>query len=161
MIYVIGTDHIFQYRHSSETDQHLLADAFLLYLRQVAESFNAQVIAEEFSIEAFADFSKPPSIAQEVAADLGIEHRYCDPTQSEREKLSISSSDLRRREQHWLDSLRDCCAKTIVFICGASHTTSFQSLLSETGIEAHILCENWGGEYLGAYYCGLLNGLFG
>jgi hypothetical protein len=87
MIYLIGLAHRVQAVRIGEdkTPGHL---EFELWLRKAIENTRAAFIAEEDSEEALADPDRnAESIAQSVAWEMGIEHKFCDPTQDQRQAI--------------------------------------------------------------------------
>src|SRR5258708_6266900 len=85
MLHIIGLNHRAQARTpgSELTDeQRLLSDCLLRTIEQVSPAF----VAEEDSEEALTKRGKV-SIAQEIADKKRIEHRFCDPTDSQRKTI--------------------------------------------------------------------------
>lgn len=87
MIYIIGVDHSVQ--HLENPDTVRLANHFKKYLKGIVELLRIDVIAEEFSKHCL--HSTIHSVAESLALEIGIEHRYCDPSPEERVKLGIPS----------------------------------------------------------------------
>jgi len=160
VVYLIGVDHEIQYLPSN-SDLSLLQ-----FLQQKIRQLGIVLIAEELSQEAIERQenlikTKVDSISRHVAEITGIEHRFCDPNNSERESLGIpSTSDIRRklglkagqdepkverekrkywpvREQFWLEQIKDRIEEKLLFVCGACQ------LLERKNCKVEILSENW------------------
>ncbi len=145
MIYLIGVDHVVQHLNEEASPRKAeLVSGFAHHVEEAVKTFGATMIAEEFSTEALRNSNARISTAQTVADALGIRHRFCDPTSDERVRLGIAKSDHRRKEQCWLDCIKDNQDENIIFICGCSHLESFASLLVKEGFRAHIHSQGWG-----------------
>ena len=142
MVYLIGTDHSFQYL-GKQCDEHgiKLIMAFSTYLEEAAKRINACLIAEEFSMEALQINNVIASTAQKVAQKLNIAHVFCDPTSIERKRLGIERNDFALREQYWLKQIHGYLHDDIIFVCGNSHIPSFCALLHEDGIKT--ITDTW------------------
>jgi hypothetical protein len=87
MVFIIGVDHLIQY---SGPVPEALRDEFRNYLIETAQAKDISLIAEEFSREALVDvYHSSKDTAQEAAVMLNIQHRYCDPEESELRALGI------------------------------------------------------------------------
>ena len=166
MVYLIGVDHKFQYLDSDSSC------SFSQFLEQKVKQLGVVLIAEELSQEAIEREenlrkTKVDSTARHVAEITGIEHRLCDPNNSERKSLSIlTTRDIQqklglkvgqdepkverekrknwpKREQFWLDKIKDRVEEKLIFVCGADHIKSFKSLLESNNCNVEILSENW------------------
>jgi len=166
VVYLIGVDHEIQYLPSNS------GLSLLQFLQQKVRQLGIVLIAEELSQEAIEKEgrlrkAKVDSTARHVAEITGIEHRLCDPNNSERESLSIPTTrDTRRelglkagqdepkverekrkywpkREQFWLDKIKDRVEEKLIFVCGADHIKSFKSLLESNNCNVEILSEDW------------------
>ena len=82
MIYLIGLAHRVQAITIGE-DKTPGQEDFEKRLRELIQNTRPSFVAEEDSEEALADRSAR-SIAQIVAAEMVIEHRFCDPTTEQR-----------------------------------------------------------------------------
>lgn len=169
MVSLIGVDHIVQY--TNDYSDKSLIKSFSQYLVERAKQLKITLMAEEFNKEVLLMSNATACTARDVAEDLGIEHRFCDPTSSEREQVGIPSQrkikeqlgfkgllkdkEKKRvdeeeskyhlkREQFWLDKIRDKAHEPIIFICGDNHLESFKALLINKGFEVTILGKNWG-----------------
>jgi hypothetical protein len=152
MLHIIGLDHRIQARLPGvdlNEGQRLFADCLQAAIQEV----KPVLVAEEHSEEALENPPPPRiSIAKEIAGN--IEHRFCDPTRSQRRAIGYKSlmeieiemsmkrrwdEDRRRdacaieigryfpiRENFWLDRLQVnlCREKEAVFACGDLHIES-------------------------------------
>jgi hypothetical protein len=96
MLYIIGLDHCAQARKPGITPTKA-QQAFADCLRRTIAQVRPSLIAEEDSEEALADRHKI-SIAQEIAGETGIEHRFCDPTRKERKAIGCVDRQALERE---------------------------------------------------------------
>ncbi len=143
MIHIIGTDHrIAQFwsdliRQGGDPDTcAAIVGRFESYLRDAAASLNATAIAEENSKPLVDQKDGGSSVAEKIAQGLGLPHKYCDPNPEEPRE---------DREPIWMDRIRRFFPKepSIIFVCGADHSLSFQSLLERSGLDARVHCEDW------------------
>lgn len=156
MVIVVGTSHTIQ-----------VADPELKsYLQSLCQEFKVNAVAEEMSDEDLAEMNCTVSIPMQVANALHIPHRFCDPNSKERVTLGIrQENDIRisafpstlpesevaarlaeshaKRERYWLEQLRSLNFWPVLFVCGADHVTSFNHLLNQENIVAHIAAEDW------------------
>ncbi len=114
---------------------------FTTYIREQVTSLQITTIAEEYSEEALRG---EESTARQLAKQLNIEHRFCDPNTEERNKLKIDSNP--KREQVWLERIQDLNNSKILFICGSLHLNTFKNLLENSNIKTDILSDGWGSE---------------
>ena len=82
-------------------------------------------------------------VAKNVADELGLRHAYCDPDSEERLSLNIQRPE--DREPIWMARIQPLSPNetSIIFVCGAEHSVSFQSLLERNGLHARIHCQDW------------------
>jgi hypothetical protein len=149
MINIIGTAHSKTQFWSDAIRQGVSLDTcaaiverFEAYLRDAAISRQAEVIAEE-NCKYLVDLRPGGlSVAANVAEELGLRHIYCDPDPNERSALNIQPEC---REAIWMHRLQPFSpnATSIIFVCGADHSLTFQSLLKRNGIHARIHCRDW------------------
>jgi hypothetical protein len=153
MIHIIGTDHKKTQFWSDAIRQNKAKDTcaaivgrFELYLRDATILLEAAVIAEENSEQRVdkMDGGSPASVAKTVADALGLRHVYCDPDLNERGALGVGKHQ-NDREPIWMDRIQRFSPNetSIIFVCGADHAVSFQSLLEWNGLYAGIYCEDW------------------
>ena len=122
MIYLVGTYHELQHTGTIWKERTALKDVerarrdFQSYLREKVLELKPALVAEELSHDLLT-YVKGGSIAGDVAEELGIEHRLCDPGCEERERLGIpgKADDLTEpareqqfeiRERYWLRLLQ-------------------------------------------------------
>lgn len=132
-IVLLGTQHPLQ-EASPRTKADVLT-AFTDHLRAICASHAIAAIGEEMNLQTVNEWSGRPkrgSIPETVANEVGIPHRYCDPTQAERvligavsietnpsrraffELADVPAEDLEaeqmvrygRREEEWLRRVR-------------------------------------------------------
>ncbi|MDH3596358.1 MAG: hypothetical protein OEU09_14050 [Rhodospirillales bacterium] len=165
MIYLVGTHHELQHtgairkgRAAPERVERARRE-FQSYLREKVLELSPALVAEELSQDLLTG-RNGRSIAGDVAEKLGIEHRLCDPGYEERERLGIpgKADDLTGqardqqfeiRERYWLECISDIFDSTVLFICGADHTSRFKALLVENGWRPKVLEPYWGKEIYG------------
>ncbi len=154
MIHSVGTDHELQ--HTGKPSQapvetaNKARDDLKAHLRQLAEEIRPTVIAEEFSPDVL-NILNAASNVKAVADQLCIEHRFCDPSIAERARVGLplhgtedcDPGERRRfdaiREAYRLEALTDVLDRTVLFVCGADHVSSFSRLRHERGIAARVL----------------------
>lgn len=168
MIYIIGVNHELQYLDPS-------TGLFVKALREWSASCKVSLIAEELNQEAIDKEGKTrnqtlESTCRHVASSLGLEHRFCDPDNSERASLGIRSGrQIRRdlgvrageneelvemefrkdwpiREAFWLDRISDKIDEDLLFICGSSHVDNFVALVESKGHRVAVLYKDCGPE---------------
>ena len=111
------------------------------------------------------------SVAQKVAAELGLkEPLFCDPDSEQRKLLGIEDEKLielewdferrisadeakrriresrTKREHYWLKQLQKNVSESecpVLFICGAEHVNTFSKLLRESGFNVKCICDDW------------------
>ncbi len=95
MIYIIGVDHLIQYRNSIVPLP--VYDRFMEYIREIIAGYEIELIAEEFNSEYLKDlYSTDRGTLESCSLTLGVNHLYCDPGKEEREELGIPSyADIR------------------------------------------------------------------
>ncbi|MGB8993173.1 MAG: hypothetical protein WCD80_14055 [Desulfobaccales bacterium] len=167
MIYLIGVDHQLQHNGNNCAESQKRS-AFVQYLVNKIKELNISLIAEEFNFEALGKSQGTNSSCKIAAQESGIEHRFCDPTTSERESIRIPSknkiimdlfgkpkkilnhienkqvNDEERmfftlREKFWIDKIKDKNQENVIFICGKDHIVSFKSLVNKEGFDAEEL----------------------
>ena len=152
MIYIIGTRHSLQVwtdlvRKGGSLDASLQeVEAFENYLLNSAQSLKADIIAEEASDESVAAYTGGSSVPKDVAAQLGIEHLFCDPDTAQRQSIGKVGEKLHAaREAVWLARLEGCDPnnKSVIFVCGANHVNAFKDRLHSKQILAEIYCADW------------------
>ncbi len=81
---------------------------------------------------------------RQLAKQLNIEHRFCDPNTEERKKLGIDNDH--KREQVWFERIKDLENSKTLFICGSLHLDTFKNLLENSDVKTDILSDHWGSE---------------
>ncbi len=153
MIHIIGTAHertqmwsdAIRNGESCDTDSATV-EKFRQYLHDQAISLGATAIAEELSKQVVDDREGGMSVAKQVADDIRLHHLYCDPDRDERKKLGITlETDCSVREAIWLSRVKSLSPNetSIIFVCGANHSSTFNSTLERSGIQARIHCSDW------------------
>src|SRR5271163_1493456 len=94
MIYLVGCEHSLQ-TFSSASDYFPKAQrSFESFLRAAIQLNRVDLVAEELDVE-FPERRSRRSVALRLVSELksvmNIDHRYCDPCPSRREKLGIGS----------------------------------------------------------------------
>jgi hypothetical protein len=154
MLYLIGVDHSVQHDGRAGyrgPEFERLRQGFSEFLVQAAQKIDAIVITEECNEEVLTKFAATKSIASTVAAELGIRHLFCEPSNAERNWIGItrtgSPADYEKREMFWLEKLMVIKETSILFILGADHVTSFSELAKNTGLSVCVAEEYYGREY--------------
>jgi len=154
MVYLLGISHKFQWKKDLPN-----AREFKDYLKKKSKSLKIDLIAEEFSEEGLKKNKIKNTIPQEVAEDLNITHKFCEPNKEDLEKIGwISYGKIKKRlgfddpilagspedkaiikeqrkfyyirETYWLKQLEQYKNKNILFICGKDHIHNSNSLKS-------------------------------
>jgi hypothetical protein len=172
-VHIVGTSHSYQFGAGStfgaETSSQDAADAFQSFLVSAARTIYATVICEELSCEALTAVGATVSVPENVAANLGLAHLFCDPDSSERRVLDILneneirihaelfnrpksteaeiqkriSQHYRKREVEWYRRIIEARSTPILFICGSNHVDSFYELLRSKGVQVSVICQDW------------------
>jgi hypothetical protein len=151
MIHIIGTAHwktqywsdLIRKGESLDTCP-VIVERFESYLQNAAISLNATIIAEENSKQLVDQLEGGSSVAKTVAEELRLRHDYSDPDGEERIALGVGERP-EDREPIWMGRLQPFSPNktSIIFVCGADHSVSFQSLLERNGLHAQIHCQDW------------------
>jgi hypothetical protein len=165
-IYLVGINHKYQVNPADcylpngvSTDD---SAEFCQMLRTVIQHHNIKGIAEEMNADGlriglgvdlaraewqlpeFQDLPEPverDSIGFNLAKDLGLFHRYCDPDLETREARNIKKP--KDKEPYWIEQLWNFEGFPALFILGADHVSSFTSLLKESGFQSFIFAADW------------------
>jgi hypothetical protein len=163
-VLVLGTDHRFQ-RHSPDFPE-VHHQQFAAYIAAAASNNGITALAEENSIAALAESNIPRSVIEEIACELGLKHRYCDPDMEVRGRLGIFQENqirisafpkqlcevevqrrlnesMRAREAYWLSELIKFNEWPVLFVCGANHSMPFIDLLRGNGFDYQLLAQDW------------------
>jgi len=170
MVYLIGVNHDVQFkRGKSETDR------FIAYLKQKIKELNIPFIAEESSDDAKKKHNVRTTIVEDIAKQLKIEYRACDPTLKEREAEGIpSEKDIifglgmsgllsheqvekvdqegakyhPQRERIWLKKIRDKKYQDMIFICGFDHLSKYNPRRKKDGFDKLLIQNGWEVKFL-------------
>jgi hypothetical protein len=163
-IIVVGTSHQYQFAGSQRTAEQNYA--FRKYISSMCLSHGIHFLSEEMSNDALLINGRSESSVKQIADELGIAHRYCDPSLAEQYALGIInegtlklgqhlegwsdqefdnrvSLEHLKREQFWLQQLRTLTGGVGLFVCGSSHVTRFAMLLEQANISAIVAATNW------------------
>ncbi|MCU0848227.1 MAG: hypothetical protein MUD12_10100 [Spirochaetes bacterium] len=87
MVYIIGVDHLVQYR--GPVDEKLLNE-FIMFINELIAEKKITLAAEELSEESLRDVCMSDTSTVKMAAESsGIKHVFCDPDDGERKNLGI------------------------------------------------------------------------
>lgn len=87
MVYIVGVDHLVQYAGPLP---EFIRGRFKEYVRRCVRSMGIRGIAEEFSEESLHRvYGSSEGTLASVASELMVEHRYCDPEESDLLRLGI------------------------------------------------------------------------
>lgn len=142
-IYLIGTDHRYQAGFAFGVGAAVFRE-FREFLRGTIARHNLRGIAEEMSVEALQRVSLglcSRSLAFDLAAELGLCHRYCDPERATRQARGIVSAQ--DRERYWIERLEAFDRFPALFIAGSEHVDSFKRLLREAGFQPFVVARDW------------------
>ena len=169
-LYLIGTDHVYQFGAGAKFGRTVCKpsqeEAFRILLMDACENYGVAAIAEELNEQALLEVGKEVSVPRAVASSLRLPHRYCEPNRDERLQLGISDENTvtafgqlsgktnteiehlilvewQKREQLWLEHVRELGAWPVLFICGSSHVPSFTELLRSETVACHVVASDW------------------
>lgn len=154
---LIGTSHRFQLGNDASPE----VEAFKRFVAISCKQYHVLAIGEEASGSELS--SGCLSNCAQVARDIRISHRYCDPTPEQRSRLHIEDVndllmgkpdiDILRdqrirashaaRESYWLDQLFVQDIWPTLFILGALHVLPFQGLALGAGIYVRVCSSDW------------------
>jgi hypothetical protein len=150
VIHIIGTAHsrtqwwsdAIRANESLDTNRATV-EQFESYVRETANSLRATAIAEELSKHIVDSIAGGVSVAKKVADELRLCHLFCDPDEAERRELRIETNH--RREAFWLARVQALRPNntSVIFVCGANHSSSFCLMLERHSIDARIHCRDW------------------
>jgi hypothetical protein len=127
----------------------------------------ARAIAEEMSQEALRLHGAIDSIPRQVAEELHIAYRDCDPDSEERMTLGLVidedeirmpmalngkasaeidvavATDRAKREREWIRRLVQLDTWPVVFVCGRNHAHGFRAQLLAADIDATFYNPDW------------------
>jgi hypothetical protein len=172
-LYLIGLSHGAQMKDKGAPENETQKE-FRDCLESALGTLRPSLVAEELSEYALQRVAEEKQFEQEsltklIADSAGVEHRFCDPNDDERneigyiegsamvlklmlgdERLSDEEINLRAfgteihkhwpaREGFWLDRLGEVKDRVVVFVCGDGHIDSFKSLFTKRGIESVVI----------------------
>jgi hypothetical protein len=145
-VVLLGTNHRYQMFGELSPVTPTQFEEFIAMVRDVIARNGIRSIGEEMNKESLKKhFCRGESFTYQVAQELGIEHRYCDPDSATRKSLSIPEGEegWPKREQYWLERLQTFNEFPAMFIMGARHFKSFRNLLRQSGFEAIEVERDW------------------
>src|SRR3989338_6103399 len=86
-VYIIGINHDFQVPNGKRPEEEIRA--FKSLLQDMCGQYQIQAIAEEMSLEALSNKGQQESTCKQVADNLGLPQRYCDPNSDTRKDLGM------------------------------------------------------------------------
>lgn len=87
MVYIVGVNHLVQY--NGPVPEKLRTE-FEQNLADLINKLKIKLLAEEFSEESLRDvYGASECTCRNAAVSCGIEHRFCDPEERERDRLGI------------------------------------------------------------------------
>ena len=149
VVYLVGTLHKYQgcAPHTWRATKKQLEE-FKDFLTQLIRRYDIRSIGEEMNSHELERYANPDlpageSVPFQVARELNLRHKYCDPYEATRQRISDYDSDENTREVYWLKQLEDLDAFPCLFILGAAHDNTFLDRLKESGFEAVLLSKDW------------------
>lgn len=168
VVYLLGTGHEYQIdsEHYLPSVSPQAIEAFKNRLEYVCEVLNIKAIGEEMSLSDLEDHKKTVSTPKLLSKDLGIHHKYCNPTKEQQQQLNIKHptiisyhgqqdglSDIEiyslqweedlKREPFWLQQIEKLGIYPLLFICGSYHVGSFYRFLIVENFDVHVTDHNW------------------
>jgi hypothetical protein len=145
MIYLIFVFHEIQFWDETSYKKYKRKDIgeFSSYLKEVVKKYSIALIGEEFNDDAMRKYSATHCTAKDIADNLKIIHKWCDPNTQERGGRK-GSELCRFKEDWWVKQIADMADQPIIFICGQKHLKSFPKVIEAAGLKAEILSNGWG-----------------
>jgi hypothetical protein len=168
LVFLVGCHHDKAQTYSADSKlndpQNQTQREFRKLLLDTIEKYKPSLIAEEHHLESLKA-KKLCSVAHEVALEMRISHRFCNPSRAEREKLDISrgkpiwangTPENHRewceyfgkqwpiREIFWVNKLGTYINDRVLFICGAVHRCTFRRQVESKGIAVKVVKEKIG-----------------
>jgi hypothetical protein len=144
-VYLIGVNHKYQLGLNSIVPVDAKPEDFEEFrdlLRTTVVGQNIQGIGEEMSVGGLRrHFVQGDSVPFAFAAEVSLPHRYCDPDAETRQRLGIASAQ--DRETYWIQEIISFDRFPLLFILGADHMNSFQSLLTVSGFLPLVVARDW------------------
>lgn len=163
MIFLIGISHDMQIGKDG-----VKCHPFIEYVKKVCLESKIDILAEEWNEDSYSLWKITSTTVENVARELKIQYRYCDPNYIQKTYLGIptqleiqkklgsilaapiqkeSSKYHPERELFWYKKIEDVIHKNILFICGSDHISchntysksGFDTLLTQKGCNVEIL----------------------
>ncbi len=164
IIYVIGTDHRYQYLSDEFKDRD--HQKFRELIENTISDKNISLISEECNLEALEEKGVTESVLQSISNETGLRHIFTEASLSYRntngmeqdngirasaflEGISEEETEYRiqaayrARERHWLNLINNENTWPVLHICGANHSAMFFQLIIDEGIDAFLLHKDW------------------
>jgi len=142
-VYLIGSNHTYQYgsRPFCDASENALAEYRECLVASIAR-YKIVGIAEEMNVYCLRSyFIQGDSVAFNLAAKLGLVHRYCEADPGVREARGIKTPA--QRERYGIEQLETFNAFPAIFLLGSDHIGSFTNLLKESGFQPVVLVDDW------------------
>jgi len=129
-------------------------DNFRKYIRKVCATEKIALVAEEMSQQGLSHHQTESTVAESLARELNIQHRYVDLEENERARFQISDGTLTTiainlshtepkglredlnlrisypiRERYWVARILSANLWPTLFICGAAHVINVASII--------------------------------
>lgn len=109
-------------------------EAFERFLMDIIENNQIETIVEEA-------VGSPHVRLADIATALGLMHKYCELTKSERAQLGIETHS--EREQHWLEVIQTIEHFPLLMVCGADHVQTFSHILRKSGYAPAVVVADY------------------
>jgi hypothetical protein len=138
-VFLVGLNHQYQVGPNGIIPVDVPMEDFLTFrnfLRTVIKRLNILGVAEEMSRYALRTrhWVHGDSFPCELAKKIGLPHRYCNPD------TEMPDSE---RERYWINELITFNISPVLFILGATHVESFNSLLIQSEFQPFVVERNW------------------
>ena len=122
-------------------------------IKGIAEEMNSEGLIKLLGIDQARKLRRLPenqdmpepverdSIGFNLAKELGLFHRYCDPDIATRKARNFNLP--KDREPYWIEQLSSFEGFPSLFILGADHVNSFMCLLEKSGFQPVVLAADW------------------
>ena len=144
-VYLIGTTHKYQCGRAKLAQVHPTSrdiQAFKDFLRSTVEDNSLKGITEEMSKDSLKKYDVlNGSIPFKLATEIGVAHRYCDADTKARRSMGPDLN--KEREKYWIQQLIEFDKFPVLFILGADHAKSFQTLLSASSFDPYVVAKDW------------------
>jgi hypothetical protein len=174
MIYLIGINNHGLQHNGINCESLIMRNKFCKFLEDKIRKYNITLVVEEFNDDALKISRANIATIQTLADKMKVKHLFCEPSIQERQNKDIFSSgeilhnklgikfertldeseqkifdkeikkSFNTRERIWFEKIKKHTYKTIIFICGADHIKSFESLLIDKGYKSGVIIKYWG-----------------